>query len=73
MNLTTTAHPDASDATATPVYVPTAKLAELLACHVKTINRLARRGIIPLPIVLGGLRRWDLHRVLAAMQRSVVA
>ncbi len=51
-------------------YVPNTTLAELLHCHPRTIDRLAKRGIIPPPVNLGGLRRWELSRVLATMQEQ---
>jgi hypothetical protein len=40
----------------------------MMACHPKTVRRLAADGKIPAPIEIGGLRRWDLEQVLAAMR-----
>jgi hypothetical protein len=62
--------PDPVEATPTPTFVPTARLAEILVCHPKTVLRLAQQGKIPPPLIVGGLRRWDLNRVLAALARA---
>jgi hypothetical protein len=65
---TDTAHDHRNSST--PVYVPTAEIAEVLHCNPRTVCRLAERGLIPRPITVGGLTRWDLHRVLAALQAA---
>jgi hypothetical protein len=49
-------------------YVPSDFIAEMIACHPKTVRRLAADGKIPAPVEIGGLRRWDLDQVLAALR-----
>jgi hypothetical protein len=67
MNATPTAPTERTGTpTATP-YVPTSTLATILACHPKTIRSLAQRGLIPQPLMLGGLRRWHLADVLQSL------
>lgn len=68
MSLIASATATAARAGAEPHFVSTARLAELLDCNPRTLARLARRGLIPAPIDLGGLRRWDFQAVLTAIQ-----
>lgn len=48
-------------------YVSDRDLAEILGCARSTVWRHAADGLIPKPIKLGGITRFDLEAVLAVM------
>jgi excisionase family DNA binding protein len=57
-----------------PTYLVTdAELAKQLRCGVKTIRRLVTAGVLPPPIRLGRLRRWDPRVVLEAVRKQHAA
>jgi excisionase family DNA binding protein len=55
-----------------PDYVSAETLAYRLDCEVETIEALLRRGALPSPRVIGGLRRWNFASVRAFVEAQNV-
>jgi hypothetical protein len=51
-----------------PDYVSAETLAYRLDCEVEAIEALMRRGALPRPRMIGGLRRWDFASVRAFVE-----
>ena len=51
-----------------PDYVSVETLAYRLDCTVGEVESLLRNGVIPAPIMLAGLRRWDFGLVRATIE-----
>jgi hypothetical protein len=51
-----------------PDYVSDVTLAYRLDCPVEAIEALIRKGVLPLPHMIGDLRRWDFAKVRAAIE-----
>ena len=56
-----------------PDYVSAETLAYRLDCEVETIEALLRRGALPSPRLIGGLRRWNFASVRAFVEAQNVA
>jgi hypothetical protein len=51
-----------------PDYVSAETLAYRLDCPVEAVEALMRRGALPRPRMIGGLRRWDFRSVRAFIE-----
>ena len=51
-----------------PDYVSAETLAYRLDCRAEAIELLMRKGVLPRPEMIGGLRRWDFAKVRAAIE-----
>jgi hypothetical protein len=57
-----------SERTYPPDYVSAETLAYRLDCEVEAIEALMRKGALPMPCLIGGLRRWDFGSVRAFVE-----
>jgi predicted DNA-binding transcriptional regulator AlpA len=60
----------AGERTYRPVYVSAETLAYLLDCSPATIAKYSQTGLLPKPIMLGNLVRWEFGAVMAFIAAS---